>query len=350
MHHLNTNELQGRILIASAGDFWYSPGWPTTSTSTHSCASPPTRAQQKQAQGQSRDVSAGTGSGPGGLSASASKSMSTYFYNAKVDFTVDIRPGDQNGSGNEDDEDAWDEAFEGTSRNISETENRGDNRSGTIDAVSPQDHLAYADNFIGGFIGMVVRAEAQIDLQHQDLASNNSAISFIQGTVPNERMVEMAKERSVRLFKEAQRAWPGGFRPPPLKTPKTATPQLNPAGKRHAVGAGVRMGVGGDKLADDARSLFQSNESRGRNAVNTAGVVVTQAAITTWGDRENDENKEYATSLVKWASSGPLGTGNIISGRRLIHECVQAGLYTLYEGNYSLADHLHNQCKFFDLF
>ena len=32
-------------------------------------------------------------------------------------------------------------------------------------------------------------------------------------------------------------------------------------------------------------------------------------------------------SLIKWAGAGPRGTSNIVSGRRVLHECLQAGLY-----------------------
>jgi hypothetical protein len=204
--------------------------------------------------------------------------------------------------------------------------------------MTPEAHQAYADNFIGGFLAMVVRAEQQVDVRHAALASHAPSTSFVQGTLPNEKVLEMAKDRSVRLQRERERAWPGGVRPPPVQTPRTATPQLNPADKR----AGL--------TGTQKRTMFQTGESRGRNSLGTAGLPTAQLTVNSWGDRENEENQLYVESRIKWASSGPTMGGNLVAGRRLLHECVQAGLHAVYDGNYSARDHHTNRCRFFDLF
>jgi len=112
------------------------------------------------------------------------------------------------------------------------------------------------------------------------------------------------------------------------------------------------------------RTLFQSPESRQRNTVGSAGETLAQLSIESWGDRENEENQEYEQSLVKWASAGPMQTLNIVAGRRLLHECVQAGLYAVYESDYdyffsvgaeaqahaSTAVRRTAPCRFFELF
>ena len=200
---------------------------------------------------------------------------------------------------------------------------------------------------------MVIRAELQINQQHRELDSQNTSTSFIQGTVPNEKVTELARQRSERLQRERERQWPGGHKPPPTATPKTATPRLAPRNRA--------------KLADgpvpDRQSLFQSPESRQRNSITTAGQPAMQTEIEGWGGHDNVENMEYGSgslgtaSLIKWAGAGPLGQSNIVSGRRILHECLQAGLYALYDGSYDWgaeeayagADS-YSKCRFFELF
>jgi hypothetical protein len=316
-HHLNADELGGRVLLALSGDFFYLPGWPTSTAASSSGSS---------------------------VRGGGSVAMSTYFYNAKLDFRVDI--GDV-GDGEEYGPERLGSSAARTlpgSPSYSSAPRQGQGRehssaAAAIDiAHEAEAHQAYADNFVGGFLAMVVRAEQQVDVQHEALARHAPSSSFVQGTLPNEKVLEMAKDRSVRLQRERERAWPGGLRPPPVQTPRTATPQLNPAAKR--------VGLTGTQK----RTLFQTGESRGRNALGTAGAPAAQMSVNAWGDRENEENQHYEQSRIKWASSGPTTGGNLVAGRRLLHECVQAGLCAVYEGNYSAQDHRVNRCRFFDLF
>jgi len=328
-HPHSPDELQSRLLLVSCGEFFYIPGWPTGSEPA------------------AKD-SAFVASSFGGSTASLSLSnahMSTYYYNAKVDYRVDMDLGPRQGA-------SWREGFDASCTEPAFTTPAAPAAAGAgtetrARGLDPVAHLAYADAFIGGFLGMLVRAELQINFRHQELTQQNTTVSFVQGTLPNERMLELARERSVRLQREREKAWPGGLRPPPLRTPKTSTPQMNP-GKR-------RAGLTGT----DKRTLFQSPESRQRNTIGSAGEQLTQLSIESWGDRENEENQEYDQSLVKWASAGPMKVLNIVAGRRLLHECVQAGLYAVYESDYDYFESVDSEarampratpCRFFELF
>ncbi len=324
-YHFNTNELGDRIMISTLGEYFYIPGWPTAS-----CA-PPTE-----------DTFANNIVGSVNMNASMRSGahvqrMATYYYNAKLDFRLKldatqgyVDPFAHNGSNN------------ATNSRIHSADSKMESPRETElnpQAVNAADHVTFADNFIGGFIAMVVRAELQINHTHEELDSQNTSTSFIQGTVPNERMLEMAKERSVRLQRERERAWPGGHRPPPVATPKTATPQLSNPRQRASL----------DKKAN-SKTLFQTPQSRARNLLNTAGEPAVQLTIEAWDNHENETNQEYEKSLIKWASAGPQKNRNIVSGRRMLHDCIQAGLYALYDGNYAEEDYGTNQCRFFELF
>ena len=120
---------------------------------------------------------------------------------------------------------------------------------------------------------------------------------------------------------------------------KTATPRLGPRNRAAA-----------DGPVPGKESLFQSPESRQRNQLTTAGLPAMQLTVEGWGDHENCENMEYERSLIKWSGAGPMESLNVVSGRRMLHECVQAGLYAVYDGNYSEEDLETNKCRFFQLF
>ncbi len=219
-------------MVASCEEFFYIPGWPT---------------------GDRNDSLIGSATGFG---------MSTYYYSSHIDLRVDI------------------------GRTHQQSPKRASAAAGAAEI-----HLARADNFVGGFLGMMVRAEQQINMQHGELTSHSTSTSFIQGTLPNERMVELARERSLRLQRERELALPGRPQPPVLRTPKTSTPQLNP-GKQ-------RVGLTGT----DRKTLFQSPESRQRNALSTAGRPAMQLSVDAWGNHENDENQVRTRRPIVFATT-----------------------------------------------
>ena len=392
--HYNPDELRGRVLVASLGEFWYTPGWPAAAAAD---AAPggatagrdtfpgdpgfDTLRQQRQQHHHHHQQQQPQST------ASARRQLQTYYHNAKLDFRLSLDATDASVGpmpfgaetgrlfsdqfAGDDDEDHHGEKggegkdFVGLSLGAgggskSSWGTGGEAGGGDPDPryaeplpIDAASHLAFADNFIGGFLAMVIRAELQINQQHRELDSQNTSTSFIQGTVPNEKVTELARQRSERLQRERERQWPGGHKPPPTATPKTATPRLAPRNRA--------------KLADgpvpDRQSLFQSPESRQRNSITTAGQPAMQTEIEGWGGHDNVENMEYGSgslgtaSLIKWAGAGPLGQSNIVSGRRILHECLQAGLYALYDGSYDWgaeeayagADS-YSKCRFFELF
>ena len=161
---------------------------------------------------------------------------------------------------------------------------------------------------------MVIRSEAHINASHCQF--KNAASSFLEQTVPNEKIIELAKERSLRLAREREKQG---------KPVKKSRQKLNPESKRKGL------------TGTEKKSLFQSQASReGRQS--EVGIN-----INTWGDRENDENMDYGKSTIKWASDKPTDTLNIVSGRRLVNECIQCGLHSLYESR-------DDECNFFNLY
>ena len=175
-------------------------------------------------------------------------------------------------------------------------------------------------------MAMVIRAELQVNAAHAVFKDNDAATSFLQKTVPNEKVIELAKERTLRLAREKTQP-DGKLRKDVRGKPvKKGDQKLNPESKR--------VGLTGT----EKKSLFQTAASReGRES----GAV----QINTWGARENDNNMNYGlSSSIKWASDTPKDSLNIVSGRRLINECVQCGLFALYEKNEE------ETCKFFNLY
>ena len=80
--HYNPDELRGRVLVASLGEFWYTPGWPAASTSAPAPAPAPAMdafgssfsLQQQQQQS----------------TASSRRQLQTYYHNAKLDFRLSL--------------------------------------------------------------------------------------------------------------------------------------------------------------------------------------------------------------------------------------------------------------------
>ncbi len=252
------------------------------------------------------------------------------------------------------------------------------------------DHTAKCDLFIGGFLSLVIRAEAEIDSAHQKLLSEQHARSFVRETVPDVYSLEPAMLRSKRLAREREKAGVSD-REHYIRT-RTAEMQRRAAPRekgrknveaRVSSGGEYNGGKGANRKGDtalnrldkrrnltgtEARSLFQGPESRQRDGELTSMVTVDASnpdlfspsasssnntargppqsethpvdvdleskvsvramGVTSWGDEDNAFN-EYSRAGIKWEDAPLAASLNVVTGKRLLFDAVGAGCFAL---------------------
>ena len=81
---------------------------------------------------------------------------------------------------------------------------------------------------------------------------------------------------------------------------------------------------------DASKSSLYQHDGEGEDAeVAEHKVSVRAMGVTSWGDGDNSAN-EYSGAGIKWEDAPLSAALNVVSGKRMLYDCVGPGCYALH--------------------